>query len=84
MVIFQLSIKLGALEKRLGKETVVMNINEWEMVSLLKALSVRNKSLYVRIMKELIDEAKNEGFDIMLDFKKVKVKCPHCKGEVEI
>jgi len=84
MVIFQLSIKLGALEKRLGKETVVMNINEWEMVSLLKALSVRNKTLYVRIMKEFIGEAKNEGFDIMLDFKKVKVKCPHCKGEVEI
>lgn len=84
MVIFEVSIKISALEKKLGKEAIRMHISEWEMNSLLKALAVRNKSLYARVQTELIDEAIKEGYEMMIGSQKVKVKCPKCGEEVEV
>lgn len=84
MVIFELGVKISPLERKFGKETIKIQISEWEMNSMLKALAGRNKSLYSRVKVELIDEAKKEGYEIMIGSKKVKVKCPKCGGEVEI
>ena len=84
MVVFELRVKISPIEKKLGRETVSIDVSEWEMNSLLRSLSVRNKSLYARLMKELIEEAKNEGFEMLIGSQKVKVECPHCKHEVEI
>ena len=84
MVIFQLCLKLGALEKRFGKEEIKIDISEWEMNSLLRALAVRNKTMYVRIMHELINEAKKDGYEIMIGAEQLKIKCPNCKEEIKI
>jgi hypothetical protein len=84
VVIFELGIKISPLEKKLGREQISMHISEWEMNSLVKALAIRNKTLYARVIKELIDEGKKEGYEMMLGSLKLKVKCPHCNGEVEI
>jgi hypothetical protein len=84
MVIFELGTKLGTLEKKLGRESIVMEISEWEMNTILRVLATRNKPMYVRIVNELINEAKKEGYDMMIAIEKVKVKCPNCKKEVEI
>jgi hypothetical protein len=84
MVIFELGTKLGSLEKKLGRESIVMEISEWEMNTILRVLATRNKPMYVRIVNELINEAKKEGYDMMIATEKVKVKCPNCKKEVEI
>jgi hypothetical protein len=84
VVVFEVGIKISPIEKKLGRETVKIEVSEWEMNSLLNLLSQRNKTLYTRIVKELIDEAKKEGFEMMMATGKVKVECPHCKGEVEI
>jgi len=84
MVIFQLGIKLGALEKKLGREPVTMDISEWEMRIVLNALQNRSKTMYYRITKELINEAKNEGYEIIVESPKIKIKCPNCKEDIEI
>ncbi len=84
MVIFELGTKLGTLEKKLGRESIVMEISEWEMNTILKVLANRNKQMYVRIVNELINEARKEGYEMVIGTEKVKVKCPHCKQEVEI
>jgi hypothetical protein len=84
VVIFELGIKVGALERKLGKETIKLEISEWEMNSLLRALSARNKTMYIRIMEELINEAKSEGYEMLIGSEHIKIKCPSCKEEVEI
>ena len=54
------------------------------MNKILKVLASRNRQMYIRIINELINEAKKEGYEMMIGTEKVKVKCPHCKEEVEI
>jgi aromatic ring-opening dioxygenase LigB subunit len=84
MVVFQLGTKISAIEKKLGREPVIMEISEWDMNAILKVLASRNRQMYIRIVQELINEAKKEGYEMMIATEKVKVKCPHCKEEVEI
>ena len=84
MVVFQLSTKVSPIERKLGKEPIMMNISEWEMNSMLSCLSSRNKGMYHRIMRELIDEAKSEGYEIMIGDRKVKIICPKCQTEVTL
>jgi hypothetical protein len=84
MVIFELGTKISPIEKKLGREAIVIELSEWEMNTLLNVLSTRSKQLYVRIVNELIDEAKKEGYEMMIGTDKVKVRCPHCKEMVEI
>jgi hypothetical protein len=84
MVVFQLQIKIGTLEKKLGKEPVTMDISEMEMASLLKSLARWNKTLYIRIAKELIEEGHKEGYEMYVESRKIEITCPSCKQRVKI
>ncbi len=70
---------MGAWGKKLGKEEIFVEISEWEMQSMLKALIRLNKTLYTKIKRDLIDEALKEGYE----FSFVLPETKH-KGETEL
>ena len=70
--------------KKLGKEEISIEISEWEMQSLLKAMSKWNKSLFKKIKVDLIEEAQKEGYDFVIDIPTIKKTCPECKKVIEI
>jgi len=84
MVIFELGTKISPIEKKLGREAIVIELSEWEMNTLITVLSTRSKQLYVRIVTELINEAKKEGYEMVIGTDKVEIKCPHCKEKVVV
>lgn len=84
MVQFRLSTVLGIWGKKLGKEEVSIELGEWEMLSILKCLNHWNKKLYIKIKRELIEEAKKEGYEIEFKPPELKVKCPKCKEEIRL
>jgi len=83
MVIFEFKIKMGLLEKKLGRETVSIDISEIDMSSLLKMSSHWNKTLNIRF-RQFLEEARNEGFDMLVSGNPVVVTCPHCKEKVMV
>lgn len=64
MTTFRISTVIGVWGKKLGKEEVSVDLTEWEMHSLLKAVAYYNSTLLKKLNKELIDEAKKEGYEI--------------------
>jgi hypothetical protein len=35
-------------------------------------------------MDELINEAKREGYEMLIGSEHIKIDCPHCKKEIEL
>jgi hypothetical protein len=82
---FEISVKISPMAKALGKETISMELSEWELFAILKAMSKWNKKLYIRMKKELIEEAKKDGYDMSIGERTMTtVKCRHCGGDVKV
>jgi hypothetical protein len=81
---FKVSTVLSTWAKKLGKEEISVEITEWEMMSMLKALANWNKKIYKKIRIGVIDEAIKEGYDINIDKEFLTIECPHCKEKIEV
>jgi hypothetical protein len=85
MAVFVISTKVGVWGKKLGKEPVSVELSEMEMVTLLKILSIRKRTLYKKIKVGLIEEARKEGYEFeMGDVDFLEVKCPKCGNKVKV
>jgi len=81
---FKIATVIGVLEKKLGKEEVVVELSEWEMHSLLKACHHWNKKLFKKLKVGLINEAIKEGYQISFMIPNIEVKCPKCKEMIKV
>jgi hypothetical protein len=67
MTLFKITTIVGVWGKKLGKEEIAVELTEFEVLSMMRALSRWNKTLYAKIKSELIEEAKKEGYEISFE-----------------
>jgi hypothetical protein len=73
------------MAEALGKEPIAMEMSEWELFAIMKAMSKWNKKLYIRIKKELIEEAIEDGYDISIGEREMTtIKCKKCGEDIKI
>jgi hypothetical protein len=85
MVSFELRVKISSMAQALGKEPINMELSEWELFAIMKAMSKWNKKLYIRLKKELVEEAKKEGYDISIAQREMTtIKCKKCGEDISI
>lgn len=84
MVTFELSVKVDPFAKALGREPIKLQLDEFEVLSILKSMSRWNKKLYMKMKINFIDEVNKEYELDIGEAKLLSIKCKSCGNKIKV